>query len=387
MKLFILLAFITFNVQAISLTWDASISTDVGGYKIYYGSASGQYNHINDVGNTLTHTLSAPLPFYASVSAYSNSKYWQETSITGVTQWPLNLPELIAPAIGYKIYWGTSPGIYTNTQDIGSSTNYIITGLNSAITYYLNASTYSVVGDILPESGYSNEVSIIDNAPIAGLVAAYGFDELNGSAVTDSSGNSNAGTIFEATRIPTGKYGKALQFDGVNDWVTVNDSASLDLSTGMTLEAWVYPQSLTSGWDNVILKEAVGHDVYSLYSNNNNHVPVSAFDNGSIRILPGPNQLPVNQWTHLVSTYDGQYLRLYVNGKEVANSAQNGLIQQSSGVLRIGGNSIWGEFSQCYIDEVRIYNKALTTTEINYDMNHAINLPIIPPPTGLHLVQ
>ena len=72
----------------------------------------------------------------------------------------------------------------------------------------------------------------------------------------DASGNGNHGTIKEAVRITTGKYGKALKFDGVNDWVTVNDSASLDLSTGMTLEAWVYQQSSMS--NTIILKEGTG---------------------------------------------------------------------------------------------------------------------------------
>ena len=91
-------------------------------------------------------------------------------------------------------------------------------------------------------------------------------------------------------------------------------------------------------------------------------------------LFPAPIQLPLNQWTHLVSTYDGQYQRLYVNGVEVAKSAQTSLIQQSSGVLRIGGNSLWGEYFQGYIDEVRIYNRALTAAEVNYNKATAISV-------------
>src|SRR5262249_29304818 len=65
-----------------------------------------------------------------------------------------------------------------------------------------------------------------------GLVAAYGFDEASGTTVTDASGNGNNGTITAATRAASGKYGKALSFNGSNALVTIPDAASLHLSTG-----------------------------------------------------------------------------------------------------------------------------------------------------------
>ena len=73
-----------------------------------------------------------------------------------------------------------------------------------------------------------------------GLVAAYGFNEGLGTSVTDASGNGNTGTITGATRIASGKYGRALSFDGTSNRVQIADSTSLDLTTGMTLEAWVF---------------------------------------------------------------------------------------------------------------------------------------------------
>ena len=78
-------------------------------------------------------------------------------------------------------------------------------------------------------------------ATTPGLVAAYSFDAGTGTTLADNSGLANTGTISGATWA-AGKNGSALTFDGVNDWVTIADSASLDLSTGMTLEAWVRPQ-------------------------------------------------------------------------------------------------------------------------------------------------
>jgi hypothetical protein len=207
-----------------------------------------------------------------------------------------------------------------------------------------------------------------------GLVAAYGFEEISGTTVADASGKGNHGTIKEAVSVATGHSGKALKFDGVNDWVTVNDSASLDLSTGMTLEAWVYPTALTTGGKTAIMKEGSGLEVYSLYAKEDGTVPISYINNGSYVSISGPNPVPLNQWSHLVSTYDGQSQRLYIGGTEVANRKQSGLIQQSTGVLRIGGNNLWGEYFKGYIDEVRVYNRALTVAEVNYNLATAVSV-------------
>ena len=74
--------------------------------------------------------------------------------------------------------------------------------------------------------------------------------------------------------------------------------------------------------------------------------------------------MPLNTWTHLAATYDGASLRLYVNGTQVANARRAGSIATSTGALKIGGNAIWGEWYSGLIDEVRVYNRALTPAEI-----------------------
>jgi hypothetical protein len=202
-----------------------------------------------------------------------------------------------------------------------------------------------------------------------GLVAAYGFEEISGATVADASGNGNHGTIKHEQRITNGRYGTALKFDGVDDWVTVNNSASLALSTSMTLEAWVYQQS--SIGNTIMVKEGDGFAAYNFYSSEDQDIPVSYLYDGGYRSVFGSNPVPLNQWTHLVSTYDGQFQRLYVNGVEVARSYLTTMIQSSSGVLRIGGNNLWGEYFHGCIDEVRIYNRALTATEIKSNLAKA----------------
>ena len=105
----------------------------------------------------------------------------------------------------------------------------------------LGANTSSVT--FTAADGTTRQVSVTLNitSPSTGLVAAYGFEEASGTAVTDASGTGNAGTTNGPTRITTGRFGRALNFDGVNDLVMIPDASSLDLTNRMTLEAYVYP--------------------------------------------------------------------------------------------------------------------------------------------------
>jgi len=395
-----------------NLAWDASTSSGVGGYKVSYGQTSGSYTSTIDVGNTTASAVSGlqeGTKYYFAVKAYDSTKtvesvYSNESSMTvpvattavtadftaSKTSGVATLAVDFTPVTtGTITSWAWSfPGSYT--PSVTNTTAKVTTAS------YPTAGTYSVSLTVTGSSGsitktYPNLITV--TAPTTttttgtttgtttttgtsntGLVAAYGFDEVSGTTVADASGKGNLGTISNATRITNGHSGKALSFNGTNAWVTVKDSASLDLSTSMTLEAWVYPTSLTTGGKTVIAKELSGGAVYNLYANEDANVPISSFNDGNYQVISGPNQLRVNQWAHLVSTYDGQYQRLYVNGVEVANQAQNSLIQPSTGALRIGGNSVWGEYFQGYIDEVRIYNRALTATEVTNNLKTAISV-------------
>jgi chitodextrinase len=92
-------------------------------------------------------------------------------------------------------------------------------------------------------------------------------------------------------------------------------------------------------------------------------------------IVRGELQLALNTWAHLAFTYDGQTLRLYENGALVSSLAWSGSIPLSNGALRIGGNGQKGEYFAGLIDEVRVYDRALSAAEIQGDMSAAIGLP------------
>ena len=203
------------------------------------------------------------------------------------------------------------------------------------------------------------------------LVAAYGFEEGTGTTTADSSGLNNTGTLSNATWATTGRFGKALSFNGTNAWVTVPDANVLDLTTTMTIEAWVNPTTLTS-WRTIVLKESTSGLSYGLYAHDGSR-PAAYIRIGSSDIdRAGTAVLPTNTWTHVAMTYDGTTLRLYVNGAQVATRAISGSIVTSTGALRIGGNASWGEYYAGLIDEIRIYSRVLTAAEITADMNTAV---------------
>jgi hypothetical protein len=208
---------------------------------------------------------------------------------------------------------------------------------------------------------------------ITTLVAAYGFEEGAGTATADSSIFANNGTITNATWSTTGRFGKALSFNGTTAWVTVPNAAQLGLTTAMTIEAWVNPTALGANWRTILMKEAPGNLSYNLYAHNGatgpgGYVRVGSNDYGA-EATPA---LTANTWTHLAATYNGSTVVLYKNGVQVATQAISGSIVTSTGVLRIGGNSVWGEYFAGLIDEVRIYSRVLTAAEITTDMNTAV---------------
>src|SRR5262245_20412824 len=216
------------------------------------------------------------------------------------------------------------------------------------------------------------------------LVAAYGFEEGSGTTAVDSSGRGNRGTLAGPAR-RAGKLGQALSFNGAGNLVNVADSNSLDLTNGMTLEAWVYPTAASDSFDTVVLKERGTTSLaYALYAADGAGRPPSTYINivGSDRSVAGTSNLSLNTWSHLAATYNGSALRLYVNGTQVATRNQTGNAAATTNALRIGGNTVWGEYFAGLIDEVRVYNTALTQAQIQTDMSTpVVSGPDITPPT------
>ena len=163
-------------------------------------------------------------------------------------------------------------------------------------------------------------VNVSDDEPLsqpALPVALFAFDESSGAA---ASGGSVRGTIGSGgpTWDAVGRHGTGLTFNGLNDRVTVADATALDLTTGMTVGAWVRPTGL-AGRRTVAVKSNGAGASYGLYVSDGDSLPAVQIDRDDLDIsATGNAPLPLNEWSHLAATFDGNVLRLFVNGREAA---------------------------------------------------------------------
>jgi chitodextrinase len=299
-------------------------------------------------------------------------------AVSGQTQTALTLSwDVSTDNVGVTGY-----GVYRDGSSVGSTNaterSYAFTGLTCGTTYSLGVDAVDAAGNRSARSAATAATSPCTTPPPTTAVAAYSFDAGAGTALADVSGNGNNGTISGATWTTAGKSGGALTFDGMGDVVTIADASSLDLTSGMTLEAWVRPTAAGS-WRTVVTKEQPGNLVYGLFSDSDSAQAAGIVSVGPLQdIVRSTSAPPLSAWTHLATTYDGAYQRLYVNGVAVASRPLTGSMPNSGGALRIGGNNVWGEWFQGQIDELRIYNRALSVIELQADMN----TPIATPPPG-----
>ncbi len=208
-----------------------------------------------------------------------------------------------------------------------------------------------------------SSVLIASDAADSTLVGQWNFEESEGTNTIafDSSVNCNDGTINGATWVD-GRIGDALSFDG-NDYVEIPYISELNPRTAITVEAWVNPSSNTN-WQRVISKSAYPNTDYSLFRGDKNNIGFSV-KIGSVNrtAYSVANTVPIGVWTYVVGTYDGSRVRLYINGKQVTSIAVTGQINAHQEALRIGGDPK-GDYFKGKIDEVSIFNRALTATEI-----------------------
>jgi PKD repeat protein len=378
--------------QSINLQWDPVTSDSrIVGYEVHYGLASGAYTASVDAVDNGAATSTVTVPNLSEGTSYYfavRSRNGDRSLLSGFTNEvcatvgePADATaDFMADTISGQAplavaFTAQVPGCTTgwawNFGDGETSTEPQPTHVYQATGTFPVSLTISGPGiaDTVTKTAYITVSAgpAVVSAPAEGLVAAYGFDEAGDILALDISGNGNDGVLSGPTRTSAGKFGGALSFDGINDWVTVTDHATLDLTSGMTLEAWVKPSAL-SGWRTALIKEAPSGLSYALYAHDDSPRPAAYISIGRDHSTPGSGALPTNTWSHLAATYDGARLRLFVNGVETSTTV-SGSIEQSGQPLRIGGNAVWGEYFKGLIDEVRVYNRPLSAVEIRADMD------------------
>jgi fibronectin type 3 domain-containing protein len=228
-------------------------------------------------------------------------------------------------------------------------------------------------------------------AQTSGLVAAYSFNEGTGSTVVDLSGNNLTGTIVRATWTPQGKYGNALSFNGSSSYVDLGNPTALRLTGSMTIEAWikaaanpaddgqiVAKSNNSSGWQFKTTPDT-GPETFGIAVSGSSSSHAQRYST-TVRNL--------NTWYHVAGVYDAtaRTLSLYVNGV-LSSGTLSGTVpssQVNSGVNVNIGRRTGGFYFNGVIDEVRIYNRALSQQEIQTDMNTPLGVsgPDTQPPTA-----
>lgn len=200
----------------------------------------------------------------------------------------------------------------------------------------------------------------------AALVAYWSLDEDSGTEIIDQSGNGNTGTINGASWVP-GKSGSALEFDGVHNYAEVPDSDSLDITDEISVSAWVKFISLQEGdWKNLLRKEGA----YVLEITGANEFQFNIWTGGDWQNAAfTATKLQTDVWYYLTGSYvAGEGLKAYIDGSLDGTSDKTGQIDVTENNVFIGtGNVDWLP-ANCILDEIKIWDEALTADEIVAEM-------------------
>ena len=244
-------------------------------------------------------------------------------------------------------------------------------------THTLTAVARDSVGNTVASSPVGVTVS---NAGVSavGLQAAYGFDNGPlGTTALDSSGNYRSASLLGASWSTAGRYAGAVSFSGTANEVDPPPLGTF-YKTGFTLEAWVYRQTskLDTGIVGSWTSSQAGPMIWIDHINGDYRLTLG---NSLSTYLDSGQPAAIGRWQHVAATYDGSTARIYLDGTLAATSTFTGNVGDSNS-WRIGAyGSPAGGFFQGLIDNVRIYGRALSASEIQTDLASRIQPDRTPP--------
>jgi len=361
------------NVTSFSDTGLTLATTYV--YRVRAANSSGNSSYSNQASATTqgadTTAPSTPGGFNATPTSTSQiNLIWNaSTDAVGVT--------------GYRVERCQGSGC-TSFAEIGTptTTNFNDTGLSATTTYRYRVRAADAAGNL---SAYSSVASATTSS--IAPVGAWGLNDVGGITEADYSGNNNRGTVNEALPTVAGKFGNALVFNGANVSVDLGNPAVLKLTGSMTISAWINSAAFPVDDAAIVSKfDGVAPAGFQLDTTVDTGPRTVGFKligpNGAYMLRYGATVLQLNQWYHVAGVYDAQAqtMTVYLDGV-LDNGTLNGTVagrQVSSTrdvfVGRRADDSVDYNFNGM-IDEVRIYDRALSQAEIQADMNAAIAPP------------
>ena len=202
------------------------------------------------------------------------------------------------------------------------------------------------------------------------LILYFSFDELDGDMTIDHSQYGNNGNINGAPELVDGKFGKALKFNGTSDWIEVPHDPVLTVTESVTVMAWINAERHmgpnNQRWQGILAKGNSPRS-YSFYTESPSECMHFVAGGGSVC----QTKIPLNEWQHVVAQLDSGTHRYWLNGENIyesgGKSASPGAADASNvfvGTTAEGANRRFLGL----IDEVRIWNRALTEEEVIAEM-------------------
>lgn len=218
------------------------------------------------------------------------------------------------------------------------------------ITHIIFALIISIVS-ICPQDNLNSE-----------LVAYFPF---NGNA-NDESGNGNHGTVMGATLTEdrSGNLNSAYYFDGIDDYIDIGNDSTLKMSDAVTISVWVKLDYFPlSGWHNIISDHSPSYNNGKIFRFQDNGIEILLDAEGSPEARYNLPDTIAGIWQHLAATYDGNSVKMFVNGILVDSTERIGTIAINPNPLLIG-KSGFGEYFPGVIDDIIIYNVGLSNSQV-----------------------
>jgi len=228
--------------------------------------------------------------------------------------------------------------------------------------------------------------------PPSGLVGFWALNESSGTTASDSSSNSNDGTLVNGPLWVPGLVGNGLQFDGNNDFVSIPHIPAYQTANG-TLMFWIRMNDLT---DNTVFSKdesncnqgggdcghlTMGYNLTWLEEPNRFSMRLQNDGNGYWYKLASDDAIltmTTGVWYHVATTFGSTGIRLYINGVEHDYNSNTKGMQNNNLIMHLGVSYSFDDYFNGIIDEVKFYNRALDATEINNEYQKYVPSP--PPP-------
>ena len=196
-------------------------------------------------------------------------------------------------------------------------------------------------------------------------VGHWTFDEGDGLVARDVSGRGNHGTLGGGAKWAKGRIGGALKFDGVDDFVSIPNESHFDITSDITVSAWIRVESFTKAWQSIVTK---GDRAWRLHrANATKRVGFACSDLAREQVgdLYGKTEIDDGKWHHVVGVLKGSRTFIYVDGVLDASTKSSPNISVNDYSVLIGANAqVPGRFFRGLIDDVRIYDRALPGEEL-----------------------